>query len=143
MKITEVIQTDFEALRTLFLEERQRTFSWLDTSEFHLEDFDKQTQGEVILIAKINDTIVGFISVWMPNNFIHHLYIDNQYQGQNIGTELLKAVIQITQFPITLKCLQNNKKAVAFYRRKGFIEKSKGESPNGTYILFELSKEIT
>ncbi|MET3025733.1 GNAT family N-acetyltransferase [Flavobacterium sp. UW10123] len=129
-------------LRTIFLKERQRTFTEQDTSEFKLEDFDKQTQGEYILTALIDDIPVGFISIWMPNNFIHHLYVDTEYQGKNIGTQLLKATIQKTAFPITLKCLANNIKAIEFYLKKGFIEKSRGQSSNGTYILFELKQDI-
>ncbi|WP_406844107.1 GNAT family N-acetyltransferase [Flavobacterium soyae] len=142
MKIVEIRKSDFEALKILFLKERQRTFSWLDTSEFKLDDFEKHTRGEYILTALINDIPVGFISIWMPNNFIHHLYVDKEYQGQKIGTGLLKAAIQKTKFPLTLKCLENNIKAVEFYNRKGFIEKEKGRSENGTYILFELTENI-
>ena len=63
MKITEAGKNDLEPLRKLFLEERKRTFSWLDTSEFQLDDFDKQTQGEFILTAYINDIPAGFISI--------------------------------------------------------------------------------
>ncbi|SEN95429.1 Ribosomal protein S18 acetylase RimI [Flavobacterium sp. CF108] len=142
MKITEITKSDFEPLKILYLKERQRTFSWLDTSEFKLDDFEKHTQGEYILVAHINEIPVGFISIWMPNNFIHHLYVDQEYQGQKVGTELLKAAIQKTKFPLTLKCLENNIKAVEFYNKTGFIEKEKGRSENGTYILFELSKDI-
>ncbi len=140
--VEEAKNVNLPLLRTIFLKERQRTFTEQDTSEFKLEDFDKQTQGEYILSALIDDIPVGFISIWMPNNFIHHLYVDNAYQGKNIGTQLLKAAIQKTAFPITLKCLVSNTKAINFYLRKGFVEKSKGQSGNGTYILFELTKEI-
>ncbi|WP_343694900.1 GNAT family N-acetyltransferase [Flavobacterium sp.] len=142
MKIVEIRESDFEPLKTLFLKERQRTFSWLDISEFQLDDFEKHTRGEDILVALIDDVPVGFISIWMPNSFIHHLYIDEEYQNQKIATELIKAAIQKTKLPLTLKCLEENIKAVEFYRRKGFIEKTKGRSENGTYILFELSKDI-
>lgn len=140
--ITEAKNVNLPYLRTIFLNERKRTFTEQDISEFTLEDFDKQTQGEYILTALIDDIPVGFISVWMPNNFIHHLYVDTDYQEKNIGTELLKAALQKTAFPITLKCLVSNLKAVEFYLKKGFIEKSKGHSENGTYILFELTKEV-
>ena len=140
--VEEAKNVNLPLLRTIFLKERQRTFTEQDTSEFKLEDFDKQTQGEYILSALIDDIPVGFISIWMPNNFIHHLYVDNAYQGKNIGTQLLKAAIQKTAFPITLKCLVSNTKAIDFYLRKGFVEKSRGQSSNGTYILFELTKEI-
>ncbi|AOC96001.1 MULTISPECIES: GNAT family N-acetyltransferase [Flavobacterium] len=140
--VEEAKNVNLPLLRTIFLKERQRTFTEQNTSEFKLEDFDKQTQGEYILSALIDDIPVGFISIWMPNNFIHHLYVDNAYQGKNIGTQLLKAAIQKTAFPITLKCLVSNTKAIDFYLRKGFVEKSRGQSGNGTYILFELTKEI-
>ena len=133
---------DLQHLRKLFLEERKRTFADQDISEFTLEDFDKQTQGEYILTAIIDDIPVGFISIWMPNNFIHHLYVDTKHQGKNIGTALLKAATKKAAFPITLKCLANNTKAADFYVRKGFTEKSRGHSSNGIYILFELTKEI-
>ena len=140
--VEEAKNVNLPLLRTIFLKERQRTFTEQDTSEFKLEDFDKQTQGEYILSALIDDIPVGFISIWMPNNFLHHVYVDNESQGKNIGTQLLKAAIQKTAFPITLKCLVSNTKAINFYLRKGFVEKSRGQSGNGTYILFELTKEI-
>ncbi len=142
MTIAEIRNKDYEPLRNLFLKERQRTFSWLDPSEFQLDDFEKHIQGETVLVALVNDIPVGFISIWMPNNFIHHLYIDQEHQGKNIGTELLKVAIKKTQFPITLKCLEQNTKAVDFYKSKGFVEKEKGKSEHGTYILFELLENI-
>ncbi|TDP02092.1 GNAT family N-acetyltransferase [Flavobacterium sp. 245] len=142
MTITEIRNKDYESLRNLFLNERQRTFSWLDPSEFQLDDFEKHIQGETVLVALIDDIPVGFISIWIPTNFIHHLYVDQKHQGKNIGTELVKAAIEKTQFPITLKCLQQNSKAIDFYRRKGFVEKEKGASDHGTYILFELLENI-
>ncbi|MDP5201692.1 GNAT family N-acetyltransferase [Flavobacterium sp. DG2-3] len=142
IRIIEFREIDLQPLRKLFLSERQRTFAEQDTSEFKLEDFDKQTQGEYILTAFLDDVLVGFISIWIPTSFIHHLYVAAPFQGKNIGTELLKAAIQKTTFPITLKCLETNTKAIEFYIKKGFTEKSRGYSGNGTYILFELTKEI-
>ena len=138
MEIREIRNTDFNVLRKLFLKQRQDTFFWLDPTEFKLDDFEKHIKGELVLVAIEENIPVGFISIWMPNNFIHHFYIDQKYQGKGIGTLLLKAVIQQTQFPITLKCLEQNTKAVAFYRKKGFIEKERGPSEHGGYILFEL-----
>ncbi|MHC0441507.1 GNAT family N-acetyltransferase [Flavobacterium sp. 3-210] len=142
MTITTIREKDYEPLKKLFLEERKSTFLWLDQSEFQLDDFEKLTQGEFILTALIDDFPVGFISIWLPNNFIHHLYISKKYQGQNIGTELLKAATKKATFPITLKCLEKNTKAIDFYKRKGFVEKGKGNSEHGTYILFSLKKDI-
>ncbi|MFH6999533.1 GNAT family N-acetyltransferase [Flavobacterium sp. FlaQc-57] len=142
MKITAIRKSDFEPLRNLYFKVRRGTFLWLDPSEFQLKDFDRDTKGELILVAHLNDIPVGFISIWMRDHFIHHLYIDQQHQGKNIGTQLLKAAIAKTQLPITLKCLENNLKAVDFYLKKGFIAIERGQSDHGGYILFELSENI-
>ncbi|MCC9016311.1 GNAT family N-acetyltransferase [Flavobacterium lipolyticum] len=142
MEITAFRKSDYEPLRTLFLNERRRTFSWLDPSEFQLKDFDRDTRGELILVARHHEVPIGFISIWMKNYFVHHLYVDEQHQGESIGTELLKAAIQKTKLPITLKCLENNSKAVAFYLKKGFFSIERGQSGHGPYILFELTGSI-
>jgi GNAT superfamily N-acetyltransferase len=143
MKITAIQKSDYEPLRNLFLKERQSTFSWLDPSEFQLKDFDRDIKGELVMVARIDGVPVGFISIWMKDHFIHHLYVDNDYQSKNIGTELLKAAIEKTHLPITLKCLENNAKAVEFYFKKGFAAIERGQSEHGGYILFELSQNIT
>ncbi|MBS7254725.1 GNAT family N-acetyltransferase [Flavobacterium branchiicola] len=140
IEIREIRKDDCDRLRVLFLKERQNTFTWLDISAFSLEDFDKHTQGEFILVALLDAIPVGFISIWMPTNFIHNLYIDQDYQDKGIGTKLLEETIHKIGYPLSLKCLEKNTKAVAFYERKGFAAKEKGNSENGTYILFSKLK---
>lgn len=142
MEIIKIRKTDYPSLRTLFLKERQTTFSWIDSSHFHLKDFDTAIRDEEVLVAIIDSVAVGFISIWMPEKFIHHLYVDQKYHDKGIGTQLLKAAIDKANFPITLKCLEKNTEAVAFYKRKGFIETERGPSEHGDYILFELLKNL-
>lgn len=142
MEITLIKKTDHDILRTLFLKERQATFYWLDPATFQLNDFDRNTKGEVILVARIGGIPVGFISIWMRDRFIHHLYVDQQYHGKGIGTALLKAALDKTSLPITLKCLENNTKATIFYEKKGFTIKERGRSEHGAYIVFELTESI-
>ncbi|MDR6563247.1 MULTISPECIES: GNAT family N-acetyltransferase [unclassified Arcicella] len=139
LTIIERREIDNDALRYLFLKERQNTFTWLDTSSFRLSDFEEETEDEYILVAFEENTVIGFISVWKEDNFIHHLYIDEKHQNNGIGSKLLEAVIEELGLPIRLKCLSNNVNAIEFYRKKGFKEKGKGATENGTYILFELT----
>ena len=139
LTIIERREIDNDALRYLFLRERQNAFTWLDTSSFRLSDFEEETEDEYILVAFEENTVIGFISVWKEDNFIHHLYIDEKHQNNGIGSKLLEAVIEELGLPIRLKCLSNNVNAIEFYRKKGFKEKGKGATENGTYILFELT----
>lgn len=142
MEIREIRKSDHDLLRKLFLKERQTTFSWLDASEFQLKDFEKDTKGELVLVALLDEIPIGFISIWMTNRFVHHLYVQQDYHEQGIGTQLLKAAITKTRLPITLKCLEKNTKAVNFYEKKGFVAKERGPSLHGDYILFELLEMI-
>lgn len=142
MKIREIRKSDLDSLRNIFLKERQTTFSWIDSNTYNLQDFDIETKGEYILTAVSDDIVIAFISVWVEDNFIHHLYVDQKYQGKGIGTQLLKAALNKSGFPVTLKCLEKNTQAVNFYKSKGFIEKEKGKTEQGTYILFQLLKNI-
>ena len=143
IKIIENREEDMGALRSLYFNARRLAFSWIDTSTFKLSDFEKETEGEYILVALADETVVAFVSVWVADNFVHHLYVDEKYHNQNIGTELLKAVIDKVNLPIRLKCEENNTKAVYFYRQKGFVEKGRGQSEIGTYILFELTENVS
>jgi GNAT superfamily N-acetyltransferase len=141
IKIIESSDSDLDALQHLFFKTRRETFLWVDASEFNLSDFQKETKGEYILAAYADKMLVGFVSVWAADNFIHHLYVDENYQNQNIGTQLLKAVIDKFNLPLRLKCQEKNTRAVCFYKRKGFIEKERGYSETGPYILFELNEK--
>jgi len=142
IEITEIREKDIDSLRSLFFKTRLITFSSADISQFKLSDFEEQTKDEYILVALADERVIGFVSVWAADNFIHHLYVDEQFQNQNVGTQLLKAVYDKFGLPISLKCEENNSKAICFYRRKGFMEKGNGQSEIGTYILFELNKKM-
>lgn len=139
IRIVESRDKDTDALRNLFLRARLATFSWVGPSQFKLSDFEKETEGEYILIALDGDLLVGFVSIWVADHFIHHLYVDEKYHNRKIGTELLRSAVDKVGLPIRLKCEEKNVKAAGFYRHKGFVEKGMGQSDNGTYILFELS----
>jgi len=141
LQIVEKNKSHIVDLRRIFLEVRQNTFYWLDTQEYNLSDFDRDTEGEFILVALFNDKVVGFISLWLKGNFIHHFYIDEEFQQHKIGTRLLDEAIKIMKPPVTLKCLEKNTKANEFYKKKGFVAIDKGISDHGAYILFALNKK--
>ena len=141
IKIFEKRQMDLVELRILFLEVRRQTFLWADTSTFTLSDFDKETYGEYILVARADNKIVGFISVWLADNFIHHLFVDSNYHNRGIGTKLLNRAIERIGLPVGLKCVEKNKSAIEFYLKRGFTEKVKGSSEDEVYVFLELQHQ--
>lgn len=137
--ILEASQNDLPALREIFLTTRMETFSWVKDADYKLEDFDKETEEEYILVAHVDDEVAGFISVWLPDSFIHHLFIKSSLHGLGIGKKLLDQTIKKLASTVRLKCLVNNVSAIRFYTNYGFAEIERGSSADGDYILFEIN----
>lgn len=134
------VAEDIDALKKLFLDARLSTFTWAEPGAFRLEDFEQETYGEKILVAVTEDTIGGFISLWEYDHFIHHLYIRNDLQGKGIGSALLDAAVRTVGYPLRLKCLERNTKALSFYQKKGFVAKGKGMAELGVYFRLEKQR---
>jgi len=138
MDISRYHRDSLETLSNIYLESRALAFTWLDPSSFSVLDFEKDTQGELILMAVSNEKIVGFISVWEPDNFIHHLYVSPEWHNQGAGSQLLEAV-KSRGGNLSLKCMAANKAALAFYEYKGFVIASKGSDSLGDYYLMTFN----
>lgn len=136
MKITisNFKENDKEALSQIYFNVRHANFIWL---EHGLSSFNQDTAGEFILVARVDDEIVGFASVWLMDNFLHHLYIANHFQRKGIGTMLLNRIIKNSDSDVTLKCLKRNSLGIKFYRKRGWESISEGTSNEGEYILFK------
>ncbi|MDE5439209.1 GNAT family N-acetyltransferase [Elizabethkingia meningoseptica] len=102
-----------------------------------ISDFRKELKNEIVYEAFVNDKLIAFMSLWEPDNFIHHLYILPEYQGRQIGQQMINFLAGRYGEPLGLKCLTQNIQAVNFYKKNNFYEKYRGTSENGEYIYFE------
>ncbi len=127
---------DLPALRDLFLRSRRAAFSWEPPETFALADFEAQTRGEAQWVATDPaGQLVGFASVWMPEHFLHHLYVDPARLRDGVGRALLQALPGWPATRYRLKCLTRNLRALAFYRACGFVEVGAGTADDGDYLL--------
>lgn len=86
--------------------------------------------------------IRGFIQ--MNGTEICKLYVDPWFQGRKIGHELITFAVE--QFGADhLWALEKNERALAFYRRHGFVPTGKREFEEGTteYIVELKKKKLT
>ena len=112
---------------------------WLPGSARLHPDFGAVSQGEVVYVAKdVAGEVVGFISVYVPESFIHHLFIAPHAQRQGVGSVLLASLGDWLPSPWRLKCVRANRRALAFYAARGWQGVGSGESPDGEYVLLEL-----
>ena len=54
-------------------------------------EFLGSIDGEDVHVAMLGEDIVGFASVWVPERFIHHLYVSPAHQRAGVGSALLRA----------------------------------------------------
>jgi len=123
------------ALRALYMVTRTSTFTWLDSSGYQLKDFDEHITDDTIYVAVTGDKVLGFIAVYEPDNFIHHLFIADDAQGIGVGSKLLATLYELNGRPQILKCMVENENAMQFYFSKGFVEVGKGTGPVGDYLV--------
>lgn len=140
MKIRKFKENDREALRDVYLLTRRQTFEWLTKSDLTRSDFDTDTDRESIWVCERNEQVVGFISAQPSGKFIHNLFILPEFTNRGFGSALLKVCIDEIAYPVQLKCVAKNFKALAFYKSKGWRVQSKGHSIDGEYHLLELTK---
>ena len=140
LNLRPALPTDQATLADLYLRARRAAFTWRDPGDFQLDDFTRDTEGELIHLAESeHGTILGFLSVWEPENFIHHLVIAPDHLRQGIGQALLADLQQRLPGPFRLKCLVANLPALAFYRRLGWAQIDHGTSDDGDYLLLKTS----
>lgn len=134
--IREAKNEDTDALEEIFQITRQKTFKLMASQNFNIGDYKKSTEGEKVLVAEENGNVTGFISLWLPDNFIHNLFVRPDCQGRGIGGQLLKKAEECLSPPMTLKVKIDNIKASFFYEKHGWKKISVHENEQEPYMLF-------
>lgn len=85
------------------------------------EELDRQVI--TMLVDEIDNEVIGFICGYFLDGIgeIYNFVVDEKYQRQGIGTELLNEIILINNaYDINLEVRANNTKAINFYKKNGF-----------------------
>lgn len=85
--------TDKAALSHVFAVSRDMAFPW--AAPHRAGDFERQTQGEQVLVALVESVPVGFAAIWETDSFVHHLFVHPAWLRQGIGQALLAACVSI------------------------------------------------
>ncbi len=97
--------------------------------------FAAETADETILVAEDERRhVVGFVSIYLPESFVHHLYVDPDRARNGIGKALLAAAAALAEGRASLKCQTRNAGALAFYRGLGWSDGETGDSDAGPWI---------
>ncbi len=95
-------------------------------------NFSSLVRNEKILLAICETEVVGFVSIWVPEKFIHHLYIKPENQKKGLANALINACIERYGLPLSLKSLAANVNACHFYENNKWNIEDTGWGSEGT-----------
>jgi len=137
-RIRPATSDDETALSRIYNEVRRAQFPWIDPASITPQDFLRDTQDEEVYLEQRGADILGFITIWVPDSFVHHLFVGLEHQGQGTGSRLLEFAQKRYAWPLHLKCVETNERALAFYRQRGGEVLDRGISHEGKYLLIEM-----
>ncbi len=104
--------------------------------------FADATTGEDVFVALgPSGEVVGFVSLWRPEPFVHFLHVARDWRGRGVGRALLDhALATVPAGPVDLKCLSDNRPALAFYRRLGWVQVGSDPGSRPHYVRLRLTR---
>ena len=111
---------EIDEAAALYVRSGSAAFTWRPPGHFRPEDFAMFALDEEVWLARMGSALVGILSIFRPENFIHCLYVDPDAQGLGVGRALVAHVRRDIGQPLTLKLDVPNRKAIAFYEATGW-----------------------
>jgi GNAT superfamily N-acetyltransferase len=130
----------------IFVAAQRFAFPWEPPGTVVEADFDRSIRGEELWLAEVAPQaprsgraswqVAGLVSVFMPDRFVHSLFVDPAFHGRGLGSALLDRALYATGGHASLKCDERNRKACLFYERRGWRASEWGWDPAGAWIRF-------
>ena len=139
--VTEAAASDRLAIERLYADAIGRA-AWLPPHARLRVEFTEVSNGEMVHVIKAGaGELAGFVSVYKPESFVHHLFVAPQYQRQGLASSLLSSLHTWLPLPWRLKCIRGNTDALSFYAIAGWKEVGVGENEDGQYLVLEYNQE--
>jgi putative acetyltransferase len=116
---------DEEASMALWLRSWQAAYPDLDFTE-RLDWWRKRWRNEVlpaaaVVVAEDDGQVVGFVTVDAKTLYLDQLVVAPELWRSGVGTALLEEAKRLSPRGLTLDVNTDNARAIAFYRRQGFL----------------------
>lgn len=132
-------RADTPACDRIYLDARRKAFWWCAPERFRPGEFAADSAGEAITVAALGDRVAGFLSLWVPDHFIHLLFVDPALHRQGIGSLLLGEACRQLYPWAWLKCQAQNTTALNFYRSQGWRVGGGGTNDIGPWVSVSWS----
>jgi ribosomal protein S18 acetylase RimI-like enzyme len=139
MEVRRARSDELGSCADLYVRVLAETFTWLPPERHHREDFLRAAREEEIYVAVESGRLLGIAAFFRPQNFLHSLYVDAR--GRGVGKALLDHVAQQAGGALSLKVQAPNRRALAFYRREGFLCTEHGRDPGSDIAWLRLVRQ--
>jgi GNAT superfamily N-acetyltransferase len=111
-----------------------------DASNFLLAKLRARIPQEVekgwsLFVADDDGTIAAMLALHLPEIYLDQLFVAPEYQGRNIGRQLLGFTRQLLPDEIWLRCVRENEKAWRWYEREGFAFEKEPVEPMTGFVM--------
>ena len=86
-------------------------------------------KGWSLYVADDRGTPAAMLALHLPQLYLDQLFVAPEYQGQNLGRQLLAFTRRQLPDEIWLRCARENEKAWRWYEREGFVFEKKAVEP--------------
>lgn len=102
-------------------------------------------RGWSLFVADDDGTIAAMLALHLTEIYLDQLFVAPEYQGRNIGRQLLGFTRQLLPDEIWLRCVRENEKAWRWYEREGFVFEKEAVEPMTGFVMkyYRWKKEET
>jgi GNAT superfamily N-acetyltransferase len=92
-------------------------------------------KGRSLFVADDRGTLAAMLALHLPKLYLDQLFVAPEYQGQNLGRQLLAFTRQQLPHEIWLRCVRENEKAWRWYEREGFAFEKEAVEPMTGFVM--------
>ena len=92
-------------------------------------------KGWSLFVADDDGAIAAMLALHISDVYLDQLFVAPEYQGRNIGRQLLAFTRQQLPDEISLRCVRENEKAWRWYEREGFIFETEQVEPMTGFVM--------
>jgi len=92
-------------------------------------------KGWTLFVADDGGALAAMLALHLPKRYLDQLFVAPEYQGQNLGRELLAFTRQQLPDEIELRCVRENEKAWRWYEREGFVFEKQQVEPMTGFVM--------
>ena len=91
--------------------------------------------GWSLFVADDGGAIAAMLALHLPKRYLDQLFVAPEYQGRDLGRQLLAFTRRLLPVEIELRCVRENEKAWRWYEREGFIFEQEKVEPMTGFVM--------